>query len=57
MSSTLSVVIPTLNEEENLPKVLTKLRQQAENIEEIIIVDGYSKDSTVEIAKKHENSA
>ncbi|MFC2154603.1 glycosyltransferase family 2 protein [Candidatus Altiarchaeota archaeon] len=50
---TISIVIPTLNEEENLPKVLDLLRQDSSNIKEIIIVDGYSKDKTVEVAKQN----
>lgn len=44
-----SIVIPTLNEEENLPTVLDNIPDE---INEIIIVDGYSKDKTVEIAKE-----
>lgn len=44
-----SIVIPTLNEEQNLQKVL---RSIPKDIYEVIIVDGHSKDKTVEIAKK-----
>jgi glycosyltransferase involved in cell wall biosynthesis len=44
-----SIVIPTLNEESNLQKVL---RGIPKDIYEVIIVDGHSKDKTVEIAKK-----
>ena len=44
-----SVVIPTLNEEKNLPKVLKEIKNR---VNEIIVVDGYSKDKTVEVAKK-----
>lgn len=46
-----SVVIPTLNEEKNLPIVLKELRYM-DCINEIIVVDGHSKDRTVDIAKK-----
>ena len=46
-----SVVIPTLNEEKNLPIVLKEL-EKMDCVDEIIVVDGYSKDKTVEIAKK-----
>lgn len=46
----ISVVIPTLNEEQNLPLVLNVLPKY---IDEIIIVDGHSKDNTVKIAKKY----
>lgn len=45
----ISTVIPTLNEEKNLPKLLKELSKHAD---EIIVVDGYSKDKTVKIAKK-----
>lgn len=45
----ISLVIPTLNEAENLPAVLKQIPRY---IDEIIIVDGYSKDKTVEIAKQ-----
>jgi glycosyltransferase involved in cell wall biosynthesis len=44
----ISVVIPTLNEEGNISKVLESLK---EYVDEIIVVDGHSKDKTVEIAK------
>ena len=46
----ISIVIPTLNEEENLPVLLIRLKE-IEIIDEIIVVDGYSKDRTVDIAK------
>ena len=46
-----SVVIPTLNEEKNLPIVLSNLKK-LKIIDEIVIVDGHSKDKTVDIAKK-----
>ena len=51
----ISVIIPTLNEEKNLPIVLQDVRQFFEKNRykhEILVVDGYSKDKTVEIAKK-----
>src|SRR3954462_14626780 len=44
---TVSVVVPALNEERNLPHVLTKLPQ---GITEVILVDGGSVDRTVEVA-------
>ena len=44
---TVSVVIPTLNEEENIGWVLSRLPQ---DVDEVIIVDGDSTDRTVEIA-------
>ncbi len=47
-----SIVIPTLNEEENLPSLLDELKE-IKQIKEIIIIDGYSNDKTPEIAKKY----
>ncbi len=44
-----SVVIPTLNEGQNLSHVLSRLPKV---VDEVIIIDGHSKDNTVEIAKK-----
>ena len=45
-----SLIIPTLNEEDNLPTVLGMI---PEWVDEIIVVDGHSKDKTVEIAQQH----
>ncbi len=45
-----SVIIPTLNEAENLPLVLPFL--PLDHIDEVILVDGESTDGTIEIAKK-----
>jgi glycosyltransferase involved in cell wall biosynthesis len=51
-----SIVIPTLNEEKNLPIVLKEIKKFFENRKEyvydVIVVDGHSNDKTVEIAKK-----
>jgi glycosyltransferase involved in cell wall biosynthesis len=46
----ISLVIPTKNEEGNLQRVLSTI---PDFIDEILVVDGYSKDKTVEIAKKN----
>lgn len=46
----LSVVLATFNEEKNLPALFDSIKNLAD---EIIIVDGSSKDKTVEIAKKY----
>ncbi|HEC93522.1 MAG TPA: glycosyltransferase [Candidatus Atribacteria bacterium] len=43
-----SLIIPTLNEEKNLGKLLKKIPNF---VDKIIIVDGYSEDRTVDIAK------
>ncbi|OGM13474.1 hypothetical protein A3A76_03900 [Candidatus Woesebacteria bacterium RIFCSPLOWO2_01_FULL_39_23] len=44
-----SVVINTLNEEKNLPRAIASVKGLAD---EIIVVDNYSDDKTVDIAKK-----
>lgn len=51
----ISVVIPTLNEEKNIGKLLNRLSKEMEKRKlnyEIIVADGYSTDRTVDIAKK-----
>ncbi len=47
---TLSIIIPTLNEEEHLSKTLSSLKKLEQNGMELIIVDGGSTDRTVSIA-------
>jgi len=52
MKKLVSVTIPTFNSEKTLKRTLEKVKNQTyENIE-IIIIDSYSKDKTLEIAKK-----
>jgi phosphoheptose isomerase len=46
---TISAVIPTLNEEENLPHVLPRIPSA---VDEVIVVDGHSTDRTVEVARE-----
>lgn len=46
-----SVIIPTLNEEKFLPKLLSSLATQTNKIFEVVVVDGSSKDKTVAVAK------
>lgn len=48
----LSVVIPTLNEEENLEEILFSLALQEDVDMEIIVADGGSEDSTCRIARE-----
>lgn len=52
----ISIIIPTLNEEKLLPKLLDQLNDQNLKLKfnyEIIISDGGSKDRTLEIARKY----
>jgi len=51
----ISVIIPTYNEEKNIERCLKSLENQTVPRKEfeIIVVDGQSKDRTVEIAKKY----
>lgn len=48
---TLSIIIPVLNEEENLKVLLPYLKENAFDTNEIIVVDGGSQDATSLIAK------
>ena len=48
MTYTISIIIPTLNEAENIPALRPLLAQ----VSEVIVVDGGSNDSTVELAEK-----
>ena len=52
-TSEISIIIPTLNEEEYIDRLLSRLRDKSEGLE-IIIVDGGSKDATREIAERHD---
>jgi glycosyltransferase involved in cell wall biosynthesis len=47
----ISVVIPALNEEKFLPKLLQSLAEQTRRDFEVVVVDGSSKDKTVEVAR------
>jgi len=47
----LSIVIPTLNEEKFLPRLLNSIKEQGFSDYEIIVADAESKDETTEIAK------
>ncbi len=54
MKPLFSIVVPTLNEERFLAKLLTSLSQQTEQDFEVIIADGASEDKTVAVAKRFE---
>lgn len=48
----ISIIIPTLNEERNLPDAINRLRATSERAEiEIIVADSQSTDQTMEIAR------
>lgn len=49
----LSIIIPTLNEEKYLAKLLESIEKQEFKDYEIIVADAGSKDKTLEIAKKY----
>ena len=48
-----SIVIPTLNSEKTLPLTLESIKKQTYKNIEVIVVDSYSQDNTVKIAKKY----
>ena len=52
MSTMISIIIPTKNEEKYLPKLLESLKQQTYQDFEVIVADATSADKTVEIAQK-----
>jgi len=49
----LSIIIPTLNEEKYLPKLLDSIKKQSFKNYEIIVADFNSKDETRKIARKY----
>lgn len=49
----ISIIIPALNEENYLPRLLDSLEKQNMKDYEIILADAGSKDRTIEIAKKY----
>lgn len=53
MVSKLSIVIPTMNEEGYLPKLLESIKNQTFKDYEVIVADNNSKDNTIRIAKKY----
>ncbi|MCL5970490.1 MAG: glycosyltransferase [Patescibacteria group bacterium] len=53
MSCFFSIIIPVLNEEKYLPRLLNDLLQQKEKDFEVIVVDGGSEDRTVKLANDY----
>jgi len=49
----ISVVVPTKNEEDHLPNLLEALERQTLKPDEIIVVDDFSTDNTVEVAESY----
>ena len=47
-----TVIIPALNEEKNIGKVIDKIRN-SKNLDEIIVVNNASTDNTAEVARQH----
>ncbi len=51
--TTVSIIIPTLNEEQCLPSILDRLMQLNPSAHEIIVVDGKSHDRTCNVAQHY----
>lgn len=49
----LSIIIPTLNEEKYLPRLLDSVKKQSYKNYEIIVADNNSRDKTMQAAKKY----
>lgn len=54
MEDKVSVIIPTLNAEHELPQLLCALNQQKHHIDELIVVDSESNDKTVDICEAND---
>ncbi len=55
MAIRFSIIIPTLNEEKFLPKLLDSLTTQTRKDFEVIVVDGASRDNTIAAAQSFKN--
>jgi len=51
--SIISIIVPTLNEEKHIAYLFASLKMQTYPNFEVIVVDGGSKDQTIEIARKY----
>ena len=54
-SDLVSIIIPTLNESKNIEKCLLSCQKQSYKNIEIIVIDNFSKDNTLQIAKVYTN--
>lgn len=52
MMQKLSIIIPTKNEEENLPRLLASIKEQTFTDYEVIVADAHSSDGTRQIAEQ-----
>lgn len=52
-TSSISIIVPTLNEEKHIWRLLKSVRRQDHVNYEVLIVDGGSKDETLDIAKQY----
>src|SRR5437870_493328 len=52
MNLPISIIIPSLNEEQSLPLLLQSIKKQTIQPKEIIVADAFSTDKTRSIAKK-----
>ncbi len=50
--ATISIIIPTLNEERAMPELLERLHRMEDGPAEIVVADGGSTDSTVALARR-----
>ncbi len=53
VNTKISVIVPTLNAEFELPLLLNKLKEQKTNIDELIVIDSESDDNTVAICREY----
>jgi glycosyltransferase involved in cell wall biosynthesis len=49
----ISVIVPTFNEGQTISRCLESIKKQTFKDYELVVVDGHSKDNTVEVAKKY----
>ncbi len=53
MELSISIIIPTFNEQNYLPKLLSSIKKQSVQPKEIIVADAFSADKTRDLAKKY----